>query len=133
MRQAAHTKRTAAHSPAAGPSGKTQFHGVRRFTFETCLETKLRGSETQEAFAGAGEQTLARAVDEAQLALIVEGKDGYVELFHDRAQQTGGFHGAQPLRAKRLAQGVDFQHDLAERVVGAGLACAEGKVLFAHR
>src|SRR5579859_4777607 len=133
MRQSALTERSAAHSPPASAAWKTQFHRVRRFAFETGLKTKLRRSKAQEPFARPGEKSLTRAIHEAQLPVVVKGEDGYVNFFHHGAQQPGSFHRSQSLRTKRLTQGVDFQHDFAERVIGACFASAKGEILFAHR
>src|SRR5579859_5502629 len=133
MRQPSLPEGTAAQSPSAGSAWKTQFHRVRRFAFYPGLKTKLRRSEAQQPFARPGEKSLTRAIHEAQLPVVVKGENGYVNFFHHGTQQLGGFHRSQSLRTKRLSQGVDFQHDFAERVIGACFASAKGEILFAHR
>jgi hypothetical protein len=75
---------------------------------------------------------LARAVDEAQTLLSVEGKDGDVNLRHDFAQQRRGLLGAQPLFAHRLAERIGFHEDLAHRVIVARPTRAQGVILLAQ-
>ncbi len=65
--------------------------------------------------------------------LVIEGEDGHVDFRHDRAQESGRFERAQALLAQRFAQRVDFGHDFAQRVVGAGSAAADGIIALAQR
>ena len=43
MRQAALTKRTASHAPAAHPAGKAHLHRARRFALQTILKAQFGG------------------------------------------------------------------------------------------
>ena len=78
-------------------------------------------------------RTLGGAIDQAQLAFMVEGEDGHVDLRHHRAQQRGRLQRTQPLFAQRAAQRVDLPHDLAQRVVVGARAPAHREVAFAQR
>ena len=51
---------------------------------------------------------------------------------HDRAQQRGRFEGAEPLHAQGLAERIDLQQDLAERVVDPRAASANRVIAFAQ-
>ena len=83
--------------------------------------------------AGLRQQARAGAVDELQLAVLVEGEDRDLDLRHDLAQQRRRFERVEPLVAQRLDQRVDLDHHLAERVAAAGAARADGEVPFAER
>ena len=79
------------------------------------------------------EQPRPGAVDELQLALLVEREHRDVDLRHHLAQQRGRFERVEPLVAQRLDQRVDLDHHLAERVAAARAAGADGEVPFAER
>ena len=86
----------------------------------------------EQALGGSGQQALAGAIHQAQALVLVEGEDGHVDFAHHGAQQGGGLHGAEALLAQRAAQRVDFAHDFAQRVVGAGRAAAHREIALAQ-
>ena len=73
------------------------------------------------------------AVHQAQRMLGIEGKNGHIDFVHHAAQQRGRFDGLNALLSKNVGEGVDFQRQLAQRIVGIGFARAKGIVLFAQR
>src|SRR5579859_522716 len=132
MWQTGLTKRPAAHAPAAGASGESEFHGAHGVAFERGAETEFRGGEAQQAFRGTSQQALSGAIDQAQFIFVVEGEDGHVDLFHHGAQQGAGFQCAEALFAQGLAEGIYFNHYFAHGVVAIGAARAHRKIFFAH-
>ena len=80
-----------------------------------------------------GQQFFAGAIDKLQAVLPVERKHSHVDFSHDGAQQRRRFHRAETLFAQRLAQVVDFEHYLAERVARKRAPPANGKVAFTNR
>ena len=85
------------------------------------------------ALRGLGEQAGAGAVDELQLAILVEGEHRDLDLRHHLAQQRRRFERVEPLVPQRLDQRVDLDHHLAERIAAAGAARADREVSFAER
>ena len=79
------------------------------------------------------EQPFARAIDQDQAVLVVEGEDGHVDLGHDGTEQGRGFLCAQALHAERLGQRVDLEHHVRERIAARRLARTHGEVALAHR
>ena len=51
----------------------------------------------EHALGRRGKQFLAGAVDKAERLVAVEGKDGDIDLLHNRAQKRGGLEGAEAL------------------------------------
>ncbi len=99
MRESSLAEGAAAHAPASGAAGKRKLHGARGLAFEAGAEAEFAGGEAEQALGGAGEQAFAGAIDEAQFVFVVEGKNGDVDFFHDRAEQPGGFQRAEALLA----------------------------------
>ncbi len=79
------------------------------------------------------EQARPGAVHELQLVIFVEREDRDVDFRHHFAQERRRFEGIEPLVAQRFDEGVDFNHDLAERIAAAGPARANGEVSLAKR
>ena len=73
-------------------------------------------------------EALAGAIDEPQCVVLIEREDGDVDLLHDPAKQRCRLERAEPLVAERIAQRVDLVHCLAERVIEAAAARADGIV-----
>jgi len=103
MRQAALSKRAAAHAPSSGTAGKAQLHGLSRLSFKTRSEAELGSGKTEKALRRAVQQAFTGPIDEPQLVFIIECEDRHVDFFHHRAQKPSGFEGAQTLFAERLA------------------------------
>ena len=79
------------------------------------------------------EKIFARAVDEPQAAIGIEGENGHVDFRHDRAEQRCRFKSAQALEAESFAERVDFKERFAERIIGPGAACADRVIAFPQR
>src|SRR3954466_12508099 len=74
----------------------------------------------------------SRAVNQSEAMLRIESENGYIDFCHDGAQQGRRFERPQTLNAQRFAKRIDFQQDLAERVVQASAARANRVIAFAQ-
>src|SRR6266850_6324898 len=132
VRQAALPEGPAPQSPAPGTARKIQLHGARRIPVQAGAESQLFRRKTQETLHRPSQQALAGAINEAQLRVVVERKDGEVDFFHHGAQQRAGFQRAQALLPQRLAERVHFNDHFAHGVVAARAARPQRKILFAQ-
>src|SRR5438128_8063523 len=133
VRQAAFAKDTTTHTPAANAAGKNHLQDlvtVRLPRLETNVETKLLAGSPQQACRRLSQQFLTGPVNQPQSLIRIKSKDSEIDLRHHGAQQRGGFHRSQPLLAQRLAQFVDFEHDLAQGVATRGTPTANRIVAF---
>ncbi len=105
----------------------------RRFTLEAVGQAHLGGGPVEQTFHRLGQQALARSIDQPQTLLIIEGKHGEIDLLHDRPQEGRGFQGAEALMFQRVAQGIDFEQHLTERITLPGTAAPEREVLLPQR
>src|SRR6185437_15530495 len=119
--------------PSSGAARERRVDGAVRLAAQAAGQSERGGGAADDLALAGAEQLLAASVHEAQLAPLVEGENGDVDFLHYGAQQRGGLHGAQALRAQRLAQRVDFEQGEAERVIYAGASGAHGEVSFAER
>ena len=60
--------------------------------------------------------------------LVVERKDGHVDLGHDLPQESLGLHGPEALLPENRLEGAHLHEGEAERVVGARTPCPDGVV-----
>src|SRR5712692_5544132 len=94
MWQAALAKSPATQPPAPGTARKCQLHRVRGFAFQTGSQSQLFRREAQQTPFGAAQQTFTGAIDQPQLAVVVEGEDCEVNFLHYGPQEGIGFHRA---------------------------------------
>ncbi len=66
----------------------------------------------------AADEPLGGAVGQRDLARLVDGKDGHVDLGEHAIEQRRGLERAHFERAQPIAERVDLGHGLAQRVVG---------------
>ena len=104
----------------------------RRRAAERRLQSELARRMPHQADCILTEQPLAGAIDEHQTMLVVERKDGHVDLGHHRAEERRGFLRAQALHAQRLGERVDFEHHVRQRIAAWRLPRADREVAFAH-
>ena len=91
------------------------------------------GAPPEEPLRRLTQESRAGAVHELELVFLVEGEDRDVDLRHHFAQQGRRLERVEPLMAQRFDQGVDLDHDLAERVAAARAAGANREVPLAER
>ncbi len=82
--------------------------------------------------AGAASSDAAARFTSRSLKSRIEREHRDVDLGADLVQQRAGLERFEALIAQRLAQRVDFDHDLAERIARVGVAAAQRVVAFAQ-
>ena len=90
-------------SQRPGPPGKVSGEGARDLAVEQAGEPESAAGRPSRRSAGWRQQPLAGAVDQPQLALVIEGEDGDVHLVDHPVEERGGLDRAQPLLAQHLA------------------------------
>jgi hypothetical protein len=138
VREAPQPKGAAAQLPLPGRPGEGRLDGARCLALEEGREAEGGGGGTQRGRRrgrrrGRGEQAFAGAVDQAELALAVEGEDRDVDLGDHLAQQRAGLQGAGVLAPERLGEAVDLGQGFAQGVAAAGDTAADGEVPVAQR
>src|SRR5262249_54044835 len=109
VRAAILTEGSAPDLPPSGSSGECDIHSSRRCALERIVEPHLFRRSTEQTLGGLREESLARAIYQPNAILVVERKDGDVNLAHHGAEQRGRFHGAEALCAQRLAEQVRLE------------------------
>ncbi len=99
-------------------AGKRAPNGLLNGPTQITSQPERSSVARQQAFRRLRQQSLARAVHQSQLLTWVEREGGDVDLFHDFAQQRGGFQCPQALIAQRSRHGVYLLHHFAERFFG---------------
>ncbi len=132
MWQAALPERPATQPPAPGTTRKGQLHGVRGLAFQTGAQSQFLRGEAQQTPFRTAQQTFTGAIDQAQLAVVIEGEDGQVNLLHHGAQEGVGFQRAQALLPEDFTEGIDFNHHFTHGIVGSRPASAQRKVFLAQ-
>src|SRR5690606_9880721 len=133
VRATAFAKLTAAHAEAAAGAGKTSVgQQARGLSREAVGEAEFGCITTKDTLRGFGEEELTSVIGESQFSLTVEGEDRDFDFFHDRAEQRGGFEGAQALFLKRATERIDLGHRVAEGFVATSIAGADGKISLAQ-
>ena len=97
------------------------------------VQTKLGRRAAEHAGGRLLQQAFSGGVHQPQRVLGIESEDRHIDLVDHAAQQRGRFDGLNALLGENVGEGVDFQRQLAERVIGIGLAGAKRVVLFAQR
>src|SRR5450432_1246827 len=133
MGQASLTERTSAYAPSSGAARKRERQRRILIRVQTDLQSNIASAATEHLVHRLSKQILARAVDQPQAPLGIEGENGNVDFRHDRPEQSGRFERAEALQSKRLAERIYFQHRLPESVVDPGAPGANRIVSFAQR
>src|SRR6266478_6837817 len=133
MRQPSLSEGSATQPPAPGTAGKSQLHRVRGLAFQASAQPQFWRGKPQQALFRATQQTFAGAIDQPQLRVVVERKDGEVNLLHHRSQQGIGLHCPQALLPKYLTESIDFNDHFAHGIVASPATGAQRKVFFSQR
>ncbi len=133
VRPAALAEQASPDFPPAHATGKRGGDDARRLAAQALVEIELGGAPPEEPFRRLTQESRAGAVHELELVFLVEGEDRDVDLRHHFPQEGRGLERVEPLMAQRFDQGVDLDHDLAERVTAARAAGAYREVPLAER
>ena len=126
-------KTAAPNSPATAATGKGQCEWLVFTRLEAFGQAKLGRFSAQQFVDRLGEQVLPGAINQTQPSVGIEREHRYVDLGHDGAQERGRFERAEALHPQRLAQCIDLEQHLAERVVCARAARPNRVIAFAQR
>ncbi len=97
------------------------------------FQAEFARAAAEAAGMGQAQQLEPGVVHQLQRVFAVKGKQGRVHHFQDAGQQGGGLKGAHALFLQQVGECVHLRGQLAERVMGAGSAGAEGVVALAQR
>ena len=132
MRLAALAETGAAHFETAGAAGKGAFECRRGFHIATGLQAQIQRAASQCLIAAQGQQTFAGWIDQHQMTLVVEGKDGDLDAGHDLGQQRAGFLDPQAFFAERAGERIDLPQHFTQRVAASGGNAAQAVVAGAQ-